>query len=305
MYLPPQEDMDFDFAMGAPLNFSTSMMEHFDLNYTFPERSSTMQSSLSNLSNSEDSASIFDSYTATSFPKMSPPSAFSTKVLNTNPSLEEKLPELVQSHSCFVTAMSILTLQSAAVPALCVRSRFGAQDSDLPTINSVIAKNRSAIESINTMLACPCSLDRQLGTVIFLVAFKVIAWYAAVARAPSQTSDCNPIDSTQDDCGSMACPERVLQVPTTVGRYHIDGADSARMCAQLVLSELHRVQRLVELLSKRLESARGRSDDTAGINSNDMCEETISAPIFVQLEADLRRRLLAVSRETMEILREG
>lgn len=301
-YLPPPEDMDFDFAMGAPLNFSEGMMEHFDLNYTFPNRSSTMQS---NLSNSEDSTSMFDSYTATSFPKKSPPLAFSTTGLDTNPGVEEKLPELVQSHSCFVAAMSILTLQSASVPSLCVQPRSSAEDSTLPTINSVIAKNRSTIESINTMLACPCSLDKQLGIVIFIMAFKVIAWYAAVARAPSQTSNYNPIDSTHDDCGPMACPERVLQVPTTVGRYHIDGADSTRMRAQLVLSELHRVQRLVELLSKRLESARERSDDTASVNSTGVCEETISASIFVQLEADLRRRLLAVSREAMEILREG
>jgi hypothetical protein len=77
------------------------------------------------------------------------------------------------------------------------------------------------------------------------------------------------------------------------------------MRAQLVLSELHRVQRLVELLSKRLENVRQRTDATSGTESTGIFEDTISASIFVQLEADLRRRLLAVSKETMDILGRG
>lgn len=302
MFLPPQEDMNFDTGMTDPLTFPTNMLDHFDMTYTFPDRSSTMQSSLIS---SEDSTTMFDHYNPASFQIQSPPPSLSIQESDPNHGLEERLPELVHSHSCFDAATSILSLQFSSKPTPCTLSTSGSQDSNLPTINNVITKNRTTIESISAMLVCPCSLDGHLTTIIFLIALKVIAWYAAVARAPSPESNCNTVDSASSECSPSSCSERVLQEPTTVGRYHLNGADQSRMRAQLVLSELHRVQRLVELLSKRLERVRQRSESTTSVHSTTSYEDTISASIFVQLEADLRRRLLTVSRETMEILREG
>ena len=306
MYLPPQEDMDLETAMADPLNFHTSMLEQFDLNYNFPDQNNVIQSS--SLSTSDDSTSLFNNYTTTSFQIQSPPPTLPTpsgEATDHNRVLEEKMPELVRSHSCFITATSILAAQCSSMTTACMQATSSSQSSSLPTINSVITQNRSTIESLNSMLICPCTLDRHLTTIIFLIALKVVAWYAAVARSTSQSSNCSAIEAANDGCSRKPSPERVLQTPTTVGRYHLDGDDSSRMRAQLVLSELHRVQRVVELMSRRLEAMRQRSESTISPHDTDPCEENVSASVFSQLEADLRRRLLTVSRDMMEILREG
>lgn len=82
------------------------------------------------------------------------------------------------------------------------------------------------------------------------------------------------------------------------------------MRAQLILNELNRVVRLVELLSKRFEDARGRarievSTDSSGLDPGEAKIGSLSASILVQLEADLKRRLQAVAKDAMAILRSG
>ena len=306
MFLPPQEDMDLDTAMADPLNFQTSILEQFDLNYNFSDQNSAMQ--ITRLKTSEDSTSLFNNYTTASFQIQSPPPTLPTlsrEGTDHNRVLEGTIPELVRSHSCFSTATSILAVQCSSMTTACMQATSASQSSSLPTINSVIAQNRSTIESLNSMLTCPCALDRHLITIMFLIALKVVAWYAAVARSTSQASNYSAIEAANDGCSRKPSPERVLQAPTTVGRYHLDGDDSSRMRAQLVLSELHRVQRVVELMSKRLEVIRQQPDSTSSYHNTDACEENVSVSVFTQLEADVRRRLLAVSKDMMEILREG
>lgn len=83
--------------------------------------------------------------------------------------------------------------------------------------------------------------------------------------------------------------------------------ESTHAKAQLVLGELHRVVRLVEMLSKRFEEYRRNTDvSMGGSDDHDRGggkEECISTSVFVQLEADLRKHLRAVTKDTMTILR--
>jgi hypothetical protein len=103
------------------------------------------------------------------------------------------------------------------------------------------------------------------------------------------------------------------------------------MAAQLVLSELHRVQRLVNALAERLESVRVRTagfSGVSGVRSGEGAEAgaeagagvragadgelgvdkgartpPLSVPTFCQLEGDLRKRLRVLSSETIDLLR--
>lgn len=82
------------------------------------------------------------------------------------------------------------------------------------------------------------------------------------------------------------------------------------MRAQLILSELNRVVRFVELLSKRFEEARARavidaSTDNSGLVAGGTKIGCLSASILVQLEADIKDRLQTVAKDTMAILRRG
>jgi hypothetical protein len=85
------------------------------------------------------------------------------------------------------------------------------------------------------------------------------------------------------------------------------------MAAQLVLGELHSVQRLVNALAKRLEEARSRMGSDPGQQSQSGSGLTsgvpgaqvqaFSATTLVQLEGDLRTRLRVLCKETVDVLR--
>ena len=221
---------------------------------------------------------------------------------------------------CLIRALGLLNQLFPNASRTCTHS--GRQDYEnasypLPTIQSVIAENEETIEAICKMLQCPCSQDGHLLVIMSLVVFKVLAWYAAVAREKPMTDENqSPINSRPDHGQSpLSHSEQVLQSPTVVGSYCIDGEDQGRMAAQLVLSKLHSVQRLVNLLSERLrghgmrkEMAVGTPKSVANHQDTQVDAEStspFSASMLDQLEADLRKRLRALSLKLVDMLRRG
>jgi hypothetical protein len=220
---------------------------------------------------------------------------------------------------CLMRALGLLkqlfptssrSCQSSGEP---VEGQNLAGQQQLPTIKSVIADNKQTLETIGSILECPCSQDGYLLVILSLIVFKVMGWYAAAARS-----------HTPDDSQSWtAChqqqhshSEQVQQSPAVVGSYCVEGEDQSRMAAQLVLSELHRVQRLVNILSQRLktEGARESGTDTPGSTSADGSGVSLDSqcsrfpfPVTMldQAESDLRKRLRRLSAEIVEMLRCG
>lgn len=201
-------------------------------------------------------------------------------------------------HSCLNLALNILPILHIP-PSTCTvaSARPGERHiSARPTIDNVISTNKAVLDSIAMVLSCSCSLDEHLAFILSLIAFKVLAWYAAAAR---------DVDEDDSDYCSTPTTERVQHLSITVGKYRLEGAEHSRMRAQLILSELHRVVRSVELLSKRFERTRLRPSMPGSPEGEQTMarSEWISASIFVQLEADLRKRLQTVTKETITILR--
>jgi len=149
-----------------------------------------------------------------------------------------------------------------------------------PTIDDVISTNGTSLEIAMTILRCPCSKsNEQLVCLVTLIAFKVLAGYAAATGEVEGQDDMSPPG-----------PEQVIHVPSTIANYELDGSDSSVVRAQLVLGELHRAVRLVEVLSER-----------CGIGEVELSgnEDCISGFVFAQLAADLRKRLQSVIKDTM------
>jgi hypothetical protein len=102
-----------------------------------------------------------------------------------------------------------------------------------------------------------------------------------------------------------------------IGSYRIEGEDSEsqRMAAQLVLSKLHRMQRLVNQLSLKLKDqvkkeqreAESSVDDPsrflAGMEAGEEGALPLSGSILDELAGDLRRRLRTLSLEVVDQLR--
>lgn len=232
-------------------------------------------------------------------PFSSPPTPPSLNDNTHHPFFDDKKCGTAGVHSCLTLALNILPILHIPPPTCTVASvrPSNRNPSPFPTIDHVISTNKAIMDSITMVLSCSCSLDEHLAFILSLIAFKVMAWYAAAAR---------DVDDNDSDHDSPTTCERVLHLPITVGNHRLEGHERSRMRAQLILSELHRVVRSVELLSKRFERARLRSslplgpgEEAAGTRS-----DWISASVFVQLEADLRKRLQAVTKETMTVLRD-
>ncbi|KAK4119021.1 hypothetical protein N657DRAFT_650709 [Parathielavia appendiculata] len=223
-----------------------------------------------------------------------------------------------------------------------------SQDS-APTIQRVVTRNKQTLEAVQAMLACPCSGpdNSYLLAVISLVVLKVLGWYKATvkdlplatAAAAATAADDTPSSmwqqqqqqqhQAQDEPGNRDCSsssskthpaaachaERVrvvleTQTQTVIDGYRLDGDERARMTAQLVLSELHRVQRLVNLLGSRLQQDAGNAGSSSSSGGGGGGGWRFAAPSFFspawfgQLETDLRKRVKELSLEIVDMLRQ-
>lgn len=166
-----------------------------------------------------------------------------------------------------------------------------------PTIEHVLATNRAVLDSVNVILSCYCSLNAQLALVLTLIGSKLIAW----CRAVLQNDDRSLQDSMFGRTEVMA--ERVLHLPVTVGNYNLEGADMGKMQAQLVLSELRHVVRLVEQLAKHF------GDDGPGIRvapgETGKSGNKSVTPLCEQLQILLKEGVQSVTKEAIRILRDS
>lgn len=183
---------------------------------------------------------------------------------------------------------------------------------NLPTIQAIIAQNEQVNDAVGRILQCSCSHDSYLLVIISLTVFKVLGWYAVAARKTPSSGDNSGGAHNEWPFNFRHPPhaEQVLQDPATVGSYRLDGEDSTRMAAQLVLSKLHSVQRVVNQLSTKLkvQAAKngGEADKLESLDYESVGGETpvpFSAVTLHQLEADLRKRLMALSLDIRERLR--
>ena len=174
----------------------------------------------------------------------------------------------------------------------------------IPTIQATIAQNETIIEAVGVMLNCPtCPQDGYLLAVMSLIIFRVLGWYAAVARQTSSL-DGSPLCRSRQS----SPPALMLESPVVVGSYRLAGADSPRMVAQLVLSELHRVRRLVDQLSSKLKmqaakNGRKKTETPDNMELDDEMTLPLSAMMYDQLDSDLRKQLKALSIEMIDRLK--
>ncbi|KAL8830463.1 MAG: hypothetical protein Q9191_001425 [Dirinaria sp. TL-2023a] len=230
----------------------------------------------------------------------------STPKHSTSPSKEvqnyQEIHPTKEPCSCLVQALGFMKQLFASSSNACTQGLDDATATS--SIQAVIARNEATIEAVGSMLKCSCSHDGYLLAVMSLIIFRVLGLYAAVARK-------TPNLQGAQACLSRQSPptEQVPQNPTIVGSYCLDGADSARMAAQLVLNELHRVRRLVDQLSSMLKLQAAKKGTGGGAETPetlDLDSEMtlpLSAVMYDQLDIDLRKRLKALSWEMLDRLR--
>ncbi|KAL4872638.1 hypothetical protein BDV12DRAFT_134682 [Aspergillus spectabilis] len=196
---------------------------------------------------------------------------------------------------CFARSLSLLRELFPDPSQACSIATPDEQDStSLPTIQQVITQNEQTIQEISQILQCPCSRDGYTLTILTLTVFKILAWYNAIVQDSPMPED------------RQTHAERVDKTPAVIRGYNLEGEEQDRMAAQLVLSELHRVQRLVNMLFRRLKDQSSREEllaGTPGIANGQ--ESVLPMQLLDKLAGDLGARLRGLSNEIVDRLRRG
>ena len=122
----------------------------------------------------------------------------------------------------------------------------------------MIEENYATVEAIAQMLNCACSRDGYVLAIMSIVVFRVLGGYESAAREVGRIGECGE-DSAKLRLGNWDTASMKQKTHPHLRTMNIHGddgeeEDKARVAAQLVLSELHRVQRIVNLLSARLKA---------------------------------------------------
>ena len=177
---------------------------------------------------------------------------------------------------------------------------------------AVLAKNKQSIEAVNKMLACvSCAGDSFLLTVSSMIVLKVLERYAAAARGPVAVGEM--------DLGRVA-NMMMANSAYPVGQRDDQGLE--RKSAQVVLSELHRVQKVVNQLSPKLKAPNDEEGGGMGVgldfwgqgshlimvgagSKRDTVPASFSTDTLDRLEKDVRKSLSSLSSDIIEVLRQS
>ena len=169
---------------------------------------------------------------------------------------------VTQSQDCAsITALTFSTLDSLRIDfGACSAIASGKSDHPTPTIEQVLITNKAAMQSIDTILACPCSLNPHYALTLALMCHKILVRYEAIVN----TTPNGHLVAISDP----SCAGKYAATPITVGAYKIDAADERRIIIQLIINEVRNIKVLLERYEeKSCVAVNGSKNRREGIYS--------------------------------------
>lgn len=224
-----------------------------------------------------------------------------------------------ESHRCFHLAIAaIQKLESpftscsppcadpttpAALPAGCSRS-----------LDTVLKDNRSAIDSLFTILNCSCTAQTDLVLLIATISLRVLMWYQASLERSSSTGGSG--SSTFNSAATALLSPSTATEPTSdfpssslvgwvsiptinIGAYTLEAEHSARMVAQFILAELTKMKEVIDIFARKFCE---RGERMSSLYSSSSFPEGCENRLHLELEALLRSRLRRAVLTTREQL---
>lgn len=250
-----------------------------------------------------------------------PSDAITGQLPNTNEMHGNFTKDFETSHRCFPYALDTLNKLFAGDATVCMLSlgEHGHSRSNgrrPSSVQTIISRNEHAIEEMSRILQCSCSANSFLLTIVALVIFKVLDWYAHAAKMATAGED---ETLNGDPYNSLPSPRQRSAESTVGSNRQQNGRDYDRQSAQLVLVELHRVQRFLSQLSPKLQacghepqSRRASSASSQPSMANPQFSEDVltmasspfSSVVLEQLEPEMRKRIRSLSAEIIGFLRQ-
>jgi Aflatoxin regulatory protein len=125
------------------------------------------------------------------------------------------------SDRCFLYALDTPNKLFASDATVCMmllgeHSQNRSSDRRLLSVHTIISRNKQAIDEMSRILECSCSANSFLLTIVALVVFKVLDWYAHAAKTATaskeETFNSNPYSSFPSP--------RQRPAKSTVGSYY-------------------------------------------------------------------------------------
>lgn len=188
---------------------------------------------------------------------------------------------------------------------------FPPQSDKIQSTETIIAKNKQVIDTINQILQSSSIQDGYCLVVINLIVSRVLNRYASAARQ-------HPFD-TQDNHNILNNIPTPINTSTKwsmgAGGVSSDPLQNQKInpkTAQRVLSELYQVEGLIDKLSSSMQLCTKRSEilsNGGGFSSSDSgaaapVASPFSTAVLGQLDTELRKRLSTVSLELIDGLRQ-
>ncbi|ORY18416.1 hypothetical protein BCR34DRAFT_583034 [Clohesyomyces aquaticus] len=197
-------------------------------------------------------------------------------------------------HSCLLRAIEMLAKH--------VQSNSTEPENSIPAMHSIINQNASLIIAFTEMFQCPCSQDGYLLAVMGLAALKMMSCYEMIS------SMC-PIYDNDHCCSTAGASPDIYSTHHDLSTQDRDAVQGSQW-RQIILSELHRVQGLVDTYSERVKASMdfgGFNTPSSSVSGNSSALTSglgfpLSANMLIQLEADLRTRLRTISLEIVSRL---
>ncbi|KAI3318554.1 hypothetical protein HD806DRAFT_511978 [Xylariaceae sp. AK1471] len=177
---------------------------------------------------------------------------------------------------------------------------------------AVVLENKKAIQAISAMLRCSCSEDAYLLTLLSMIILKMLERYALAVQNHSKLRS---EDSSSNDTSRATYSIS----PSRVHSPHNGGP--GRIAIQLILSELHHIQGLVNQLSPKMKlrslgpaegaggtdkketSHKDHQASTASTFSNNDPLLPFSTTTMNRIEMDIRQSLSTLSSGIIKVLR--
>lgn len=159
------------------------------------------------------------------------------------------------------------------------------------SLHEVIEESRQTIDALTPAMECSCIQDELVVTLLPLVVLKILASYSRAARRSlAGKMPASPVRSRAQSFEHIAnmSPEFLSQ----------GNRNQGRIAASHVLSKMHKVQRLVNSLSVRIQASRANA-------AADPAAAVLSLETFERLEFDMKSRIQTASGEIIELLKRG
>ncbi|RYP06859.1 hypothetical protein DL764_002907 [Monosporascus ibericus] len=207
---------------------------------------------------------------------------------------------------CLKTALRLMGQLSCRGSPLSASPTPTGYEHQATLLQTIIEKNREAIDTISAMLQFTCSQDGYFLVVVSLVISKVLSGYAAAARVPSAVENDAQSLNTPVSASSSRWPTITAErIPTPP----LKTEEIDPMTAQRVLNELYRVQGLIDQLASKVQLCARRNNSFSSEDSlldDDTLPTTFpfSATVLSLLTSELRKRLSTLSLELIDGLKQ-